>query len=203
MRLEGWAAIECVAILRDARQGALLRMRLAYAARPYSFSIFAARATSAQRVASPAMNAASSARRDDARLHAERLELRLDIRHRQHVVHRLVDLIGDRGRRAGRRDDRKPRARREIAQARFAQGRHLREQLRPLGRGDGENFRLAAAMHRHRRAEIVEEQIDIAGENVGQRRAGAAVGHVHHLGAGLLREHHAGQMRGRAGPCEA
>jgi hypothetical protein len=33
MRLEGWTAIECVAILRDARKSALLRMRAAKAAR--------------------------------------------------------------------------------------------------------------------------------------------------------------------------
>jgi len=48
------------------------------------------------------------------------------------------------------------------------------------------------------RRELHENQIDMAGDEVVERRAGAAVGNMRHLGAGDRHEQLGCQMRGRA-----
>ena len=57
-----------------------------------------------------------------------------------------------------------------------------------------------SALHRRQRgAERIEHQLDIAGQQIGQRRRCALVGDVDHVDAGHLLEHLAGQMNGAAG----
>jgi len=68
------------------------------------------------------------------------------------------------------------------------------EAMRFFG-GDGENARPAALVQLQRSFELHEDQIDVAGDDVVERRAGALVGHVLKLRAGQLVEQLRRQMR--------
>ena len=64
-----------------------------------------------------------------------------------------------------------------------------------LRRGHRQRGELAVLDLRQRRIEIVEQDLDIAGERSLQRRAGAAERHMDHLQAGQLQEPGAGEVR--------
>ena len=100
-------------------------------------------------------------------------------------------------RRLRRRHDAVPGDRFETRQ-RFRDGRHVRQRRQTLGRSNREQLELAGFDQRQRDAEIVEHQIDVAGEQALQRRRRAAIGNVTQLHLGHQLKQLGGKMRGRA-----
>ena len=108
-----------------------------------------------------------------------------------------VDLLRQRRRRARRGDQREPCDRTKARHARLGEGRQIRRRLGALQIGDRQDLQLAGAVQRHRGGERIEEHVDIAGDQVGQRRLRAAIGHRQHLDPGHHLELRRRQMRGR------
>ena len=73
-------------------------------------------------------------------------------------------------------------------------GGSVRRVAAALERGDREPAQLAALDQRQHRADVVEHDVDAAGDEVVERGPGAAIGHVQHLDAGHALEQLAGEM---------
>jgi hypothetical protein len=81
--------------------------------------------------------------------------------------------------------------------ARLANRRNVGEGRRALGPANAENAELAAEMKAHGRADIVEKHVDSVAHDILQRRRGAAIGNMHHPGAGQFLEQDCREMRRR------
>ena len=123
-----------------------------------------------------------------------------DILALENLDHVAVDLLRQGGGRGGRRDQSEPGDRLEARQSRLGKRRNLRDDAGALQIGDGQELELAVAVERHRGGERIEEQVDVAGEDIGERGLRAAVGHVHHLDAGLRFQLSRREVRRRAHP---
>ena len=113
-------------------------------------------------------------------------------------VDERVELHDDVARRAGRRHHAVGGDRLEAGEAGLAHRRNVGQFLRALRRGDGDAAQRAVLQRAHHPRREVDAEVDLAGDEVGARAGGAAVGHVVHLGAGLLLQQLHGQMRLRA-----
>jgi branched-chain amino acid transport system ATP-binding protein len=87
-------------------------------------------------------------------------------------------------RRAGRRDQAPPGVDREALE-RFGHGRHVRQVGRALQRRHRQRLQLARADVRRGGGEVVEVEVDLAGEQRQLRRVAAVVGNVHGEDAGV------------------
>jgi hypothetical protein len=81
-----------------------------------------------------------------------------------------------------------------VARHRLGDGRHAGKLVRRRVGRHREGAQLAAADMLDRRRQVVEDHVDGAGNEIGQRRAGAAIGHMRHLDAGHRHQHLARQM---------
>ena len=156
-----------------------------------------------QSAVSSAKNFAVSAGTRGAGLERQALQPFGDLGAAQHLDRIAIDPLRQRGRRAGRRHQAEPGDRAEARHAGLREGRQLGRGLGALQIGDREDLQLAGAMQRHRGRERIEEHVDVAGDDIGERRLRAAIGDRHHLDAGLHFELRRRQMRGRAAPCVA
>ena len=96
--------------------------------------------------------------------------------------------------RAGRRIEAEHGVGVEALQPEFVERGHVGKQRRTLRAAHCDHAQLARAHVRDGDARV-EEKVELAAEQVGQRRRGAAVGHVHGKGAGLRLHHLGGQVR--------
>ncbi len=113
----------------------------------------------------------------------------------QAVVERGVELANDVGGCPGGRNDAEPEIGLQLRKAGLGRGRHVGQPLAACRRGDGERAQLAGLDLRDHDGRGVGEHLDLAGQQVGDRRIGAAIGHVHDVDAGLELEHLGEQMR--------
>src|SRR5581483_8236416 len=128
----------------------------------------------------------------------EVVEVRLDLGLLQHLADRLVELVDDGLGRAGRRADGVPGPRFEVFHADFGKGRDVLERRDPFPGRHRQDARLAALVQPQGGGELHEDHVDMAGDDVVERRRRALVGHVHELGVGDLLEQRRRQMRRRA-----
>ena len=101
-------------------------------------------------------------------------------------VHERADLVDDLARRSGRREQRVPSARLETRKARFVHGRNIRQVAHALEAGHRKPADRALLHGRHEGRDVVEADLQIAGDQVGQRLGGDAIRHVNDRGAGQL-----------------
>ena len=150
-----------------------------------------------QSAVSSAKNFAVSAGTRGANLERQALQPCGDLGTAQHFDRVAVDPLRQRGRRPGRRHEAEPGDRAEARHAGLREGRQFRRRLGALQVGDRQDLQLAATMQRHRGGERVEEHIDVAGEDIGQRLLRAAIGHRQHLDSSQRLKQRRRQMRGR------
>jgi hypothetical protein len=86
----------------------------------------------------------------------------------------------------------------EIGHPRLGCRRHIGHLRRALLVEHRQDFDLAVAPQRQSRRHIAEEQVDVAAQDVLEHQRLAAIGHVHHAGAGQGHEHVGGEVRRRA-----
>ena len=117
----------------------------------------------------------------------------------QRAVETGADLLRDIVRQLRGRRDAKPDADAVIGITALGDGRHVRQIGASLLRTHAQWPQQTAFHRRQRRAQRVEHHLDVAGQQIGQRRPRAPVGDVNHVDARDLLEHLAGQMDGAAG----
>ena len=105
-----------------------------------------------------------------------------------------LSLVDDRLRRAGRRQQAVVQPGLEARQARLRRGRHVGQMARPLLRQHRQRLQLAGLEHAHRRRQHVEAERDVAAEQVGGQRPGAAIGDDGDVDAGHRLEQLAGKI---------
>ena len=137
-------------------------------------------------------------RRHRLRHAAQSQDALLDVGTAQDAVDLGVEPFDHRRRRAGWRVKAEHGVGVEALEAGLGQCRHIREQGRARRAAHGQQAQLARAHVRQADAGI-EVEVDLAGQEVGQGRRRAAVGHVHGEGAGLALQHLGRQMRRAAG----
>ena len=101
-------------------------------------------------------------------------------------IHDRVDLVDDLARRSGRREQRVPSARLETRKTRFVHRRNIRQVAQPLQAGDREAADRALLHGRHEGRDVVEADLEIARNQIGQRLRGDAIGHMNDRDAGEL-----------------
>ena len=107
---------------------------------------------------------------------------------------RVVQLVDDRLRRAGRRDDAPPVGRHIAGHAGFGDGRQVGQDRAALRAAGGERPQLAALDVRHRLHDRGEHHLGFAGDHREHGRPAAFVGHVLHVDIGGQLEQFAAQM---------
>ena len=112
---------------------------------------------------------------------------------------RAVEPLDDRLRRAGRRQQAVVQARLEARQAGLRRGRHVGQMARPLRRQHRQRLQRAGLEHAHRRRQHVEAELDVAAEQIGRQRAGAAIGDDGDVDAGQRLEQLAAEIGAGAG----
>jgi hypothetical protein len=120
------------------------------------------------------------------RRHPKLAELRLAIVAFEECVHECADLVDDLARRSGRREQRVPSARLEPRKTRFVRGRHIGQVIQSLQAGHREPPDRALLHGRHKGRDVVESDLEIAGNQVGQRLRGDAIRNVNDRGSGEL-----------------
>ena len=111
-----------------------------------------------------------------------------------------LQLVDDRARRLGRRDDHLPGHRLEARHAGLGERRDVGKPGTRNGDEMPSGRTLPACEHAGRRAEIAEHHRDVAGDHVVQRRQAAAIGHMRRLDAGHALEQLHEQMVRHARP---
>ena len=111
---------------------------------------------------------------------------------------RLVQLVDDLRRRAGRRDEAVPCGGFVIRPAVLGDGRHVRHGRHALLAGDRERAHLLGLDHAGDRRDRGDHELRLAAQHVGDRGAGAAIGHMHGVGLGDVIEQQRRQMARRA-----
>ena len=120
--------------------------------------------------------------RPGGRHHRLLLQERRELRIGEHAHELGIELGDDRRRRAlGRREA--PPAEARIGQAGFREGRHVGQQRRALGRGDGERLDLAGRQQAEEIADAHLGDLQLAGDQLLGDRAAAAVRNADDVGA--------------------
>ncbi len=106
-------------------------------------------------------------------------------------------------RRALRRPQARPQRHVESGQAGFVHSRNIGCGLRPLGVGDGITADGPGAHLVDGIGELIDDEVDLSGNEIVHRRSRAAIGHILQLEAGCRLEPETGNMACGAGACRA
>ncbi len=109
-----------------------------------------------------------------------------------------MQAVDDRPRRAGRREDAEPDFGRVAGHAGLRDRRDIRQCGGAPRRGDRDRPQAAGLQMRHDVRHVVEAELHVAGQDVGDGGRRALVRHVQHVHAGHDLEHLAGQVLGAA-----
>src|SRR5712691_8710014 len=131
---------------------------------------------------------------------AERLEPLAQVRQAQHLDDVAVEPLDERRGRTPRHDNAVPGDRLEPGYARLGQGRQLGHRRRTPGGRDRERAQPPGLDVGNHRSRGREHELRLTGDDVGERRLRALVGHVHHIDSRHRLEEFSGEVRGRAAP---
>src|SRR5215813_12138151 len=106
--------------------------------------------------------------------HLRRQEFFAELRIGQNLRDLGVDLGHDLARRAGGREQPEPGRGFVVRQTAFGDGRNVGSERQALATADTEDLDLSCAERRQREADADRHQIDVPGDDVGERRRGAA-----------------------------